>query len=144
MLEVIDDALAVEKVHCRPQPIPIECLCEAQLASAAGYVGDCNDFLEGYDLYSGDDHDDVDVPSEHGAEEDAYHDKCPYRPRDERLLFLLVIALRRGFLRLDPSISVLCVSTGSVNPTLSSSDHPPSCASFFRADFSAWPFLVGL
>ena len=35
MLEVVDDALAVEEVHGRTQEIPVECLCEAQLTGSA-------------------------------------------------------------------------------------------------------------
>jgi hypothetical protein len=91
VLEVVDDALAVEKVHCRPEEIPVQCLGEAQAPCATRDIGNCNDFFERNDLHSGDDDDDVDVAGEHASEKDTDHDEGPDHPRDEGLLLLLEV-----------------------------------------------------
>lgn len=51
------------------------------------------------------DHDDVDVASEHGTEEKSDHDKSPDGPGDESLLLLLILGLSRRFLGLGWSVS---------------------------------------
>jgi len=96
VLEVVDDALAVEKVHGGPQEIPVERLGEAQTPRLAGHSMYGNDLLEGDDLDGGDYDYDVDVAGEQGPEEAAQHDKGPYGPGVEVLELLLVVGLRRG------------------------------------------------
>lgn len=91
VLEVVDDTFAVEKIHGSTQEVPVECLGEAQLAGTARNVGNGNDLLEGDDLNSSDNHDDVDVTGKHGSEEEGNHDNAPYCSCDERLLLLLVL-----------------------------------------------------
>lgn len=97
VLEVIDDALAVQKVHGGAEKVPVERLCEAQAAGLAGHVCDCNDLLEAYDLDCRDDDDDEQVAGAEGPEEDANHDESPCCARDEVCLFLLVVGLGRLF-----------------------------------------------
>lgn len=46
VLEVVDDTLAVEKVHGRAQEVPVQRLGEAQAAGFAGHVCNGNDLLE--------------------------------------------------------------------------------------------------
>lgn len=101
MLEVVDDTLAVEEIHGRSKEIPVESLCETQLTSSAGNVGDGNDLLEGDDLDGSDDDDDVDVTGEHCDEEEDDHDESPDSSGDEGLLLLFIFALRRRVLRLQ-------------------------------------------
>ncbi len=93
MLEVVDDALAVEKVHGGAEEVPIQRLGEAQAAGLAGDIGYGNDFLEADDLDGGDDGDDVEVASAEGEEEAANHDQGPRGADDEVCLFLLILAL---------------------------------------------------
>lgn len=98
VLKIIDDTLAVKEVHCCSQPVPVQTLCETQPTRTTGDIGDCNDLLEGDDLYSSHNGDNVEMSHEHGPKESSYHDKRPYRSRDEGLLLLFVI--RHGFLLL--------------------------------------------
>lgn len=95
MLEIIDDTLAIEEVHCRSQPIPVQCLGELQSTRATRHIGNGNDFLEGYYLDCSHNRYDVDVAHEHGPEEYANHEECPYRSSDESLLLLFVLSDRR-------------------------------------------------
>lgn len=90
VLEVVDDAFSIEKVHCRSQPVPIQRLGEAQSACTAGNVGNRNNLLKGDNLYSRNDSDDVEMPHEHGPKESPDHDKSPYRSSDKSLLLLLI------------------------------------------------------
>lgn len=105
VLEIVDNTLAVEEVHGRRQPIPVQGLCEPQPASATRHVGYRDDFLEGYDLYCCDDGYDVNMPHAHGQEEAGHHDKRPYRPGNEGLLLLLVLRSLR-FFQLDILVSL--------------------------------------
>lgn len=102
MLKVVDDALAVEKVHCGDEPVPVEALGGAEGAGARGDVCDGDDLLEGDDLDGGDDDEDVDVAHEEGGEEDADHDEGPYGACPEVCFLLFVrglfLLLGRGFL----------------------------------------------
>lgn len=91
VLEVVDDALAIEKVHGGAEEVPVQRLGEAQAARLAGHVGDCNDLLERYDLDGSDDDDDVDVAGAEDPEEAHDHDQGPYRARYEVGLLLLVL-----------------------------------------------------
>jgi hypothetical protein len=103
VLEVVDDALAIEEVHGSAEEVPVERLGEAQTASLAGHIGDCNDLFEGDDLHGGDDDDDVDVAGAEDPEEAEDHDEGPYCAFYEVGLFLLVLARGRwlGSLRLS-------------------------------------------
>lgn len=93
VLEVVDDGLAVEEVHGRRKPVPVKALGRAKRASAARNVCDGDDLLEGHDLNSGDDDDDVNMPHEQGGKEAREHDESPERALDEVGLLLLVIGL---------------------------------------------------
>lgn len=93
MLEVVDDSLAVEEVHCSGQPVPVETLSRSQGAGAAGNVGDGDNLLKGDDLDSSDDCDDVNVTHEERGEEQRKHDKGPESARYEVGLFLFVLGL---------------------------------------------------
>lgn len=100
MLEVVDDALAIEVVHGRAQKIPIQRLGEPQAPRPAWHVCDCNDLFEGYHLHPCYDKNDEYVAGEEGNEEGRYHDKGPYRPCDDGLLLLLVFGVLGFFLDL--------------------------------------------
>jgi hypothetical protein len=91
MLKVVNNALAVQEVHCRRKPIPIQGLREAQPARPAWYIGNSDNLLERNDLNSCDNDDDVDVAGGQGGKEAAYHDECPYRAGDEGLFLLFVL-----------------------------------------------------
>jgi len=93
VLEVVDDALAVEKVHCGAEKVPVKRFCEAQAACFAGHIGNGNDLFEGDDLDGGDDDDDEEVAGAESPEEARDHDQRPYGARDEVCLFLLILAL---------------------------------------------------
>lgn len=93
MLEVVNDALAVEKVHGSAEKVPVERLCEAQATCLAGHIGNGNDLLEGDDLDGGDDDDDEKMSGTKGPEEAGNHDEGPYCTGDEVCLFLLIFAL---------------------------------------------------
>ena len=69
VLEVVDDALAVQEVHGGAEKVPVERLCEAQAAGLAGDICNCNDLLEGYDLDRRDDDDYEEVAGTEGPEE---------------------------------------------------------------------------
>lgn len=103
VLEVVDDALAVEEIHGSSQPVPVQALGGAQGSGATGDVGNGDDLLEGDDLDSGDDEDNVDVAHEQSSEEHGEHDKGPEGSGHEVGLFLLILGLlllgRWGFLR---------------------------------------------
>ena len=47
VLEVVNDALSVQEVHCRTQEIPVQALRKPQAPGAARYVGNGDDLLEG-------------------------------------------------------------------------------------------------
>lgn len=94
VLEVVDDALAVEEVHCRGQPVPVEALGGLEGTGAAGDVGNGNDLFEGDDLDGGDNGDDVDVAHEEGNEEAGNHDQGPNGACPKVGLFLFIF----GFL----------------------------------------------
>lgn len=95
VLEVVDDALAVQEVHGGAEEVPVERLCETQAAGLAGHVCDCNDLLEG-DALDGRDHDDdKEVACAEGPEEGGNHDESPYGAGNEVGLFLLILGLGR-------------------------------------------------
>lgn len=50
VLEVVDDALAVEEVHGRSEKVPVQRLGKAQATVLAGHIGYGDDLLEGHDL----------------------------------------------------------------------------------------------
>lgn len=91
VLEVVDDAFPVEKIHGGPEEIPIQRAGKRKVLGSAGNVGYRNDLFEGDNLDGGDDTNDVDMAGEHGEEEAEDHDKAPYRPGDEGLFLLFVL-----------------------------------------------------
>lgn len=93
VLEVVDDALAVQEVHGSAEEVPVQRLGEAQAAGLAGDVGYRNDLLEADDLDGGDDDDDVQVAGAEGKEEAPDHDQRPRCAHDEVGLLLLILAL---------------------------------------------------
>lgn len=95
MLEVVDDAFAIEEVTSGGQPVPVQALGPAQVSRPAGNVGNGNDLLEGDDLDGRNDEDDVDMAEEQGGKEAPYHYERPDHPCDEGLLLFLVLARRR-------------------------------------------------
>lgn len=97
MLEIVDDAFSVEKVHAGAEKIPVQRSGEGKVFGSAGDICYSYDFLERDDLNSGDYGEDVDMPGEHGCEEAGDHDEGPYRASDEGLLLLLVFRLRFWF-----------------------------------------------
>lgn len=97
VLEVVDDTLSVQEIHCCREEIPIQGLGEAEVLLLAGDVGDGNDFLEGDNLDRGDQTNDIDVTGEHGDEKAGDHHESPYRAGNEGLLLFLVFGLN-GFL----------------------------------------------
>lgn len=93
VLEVVDDSLAVEEVHCGCQPVPVETFSRSQGAGAAGNIGNGNNLLEGNDLDSGNDADNVNVTHEECGKEQGEHDKCPESAGYEVGLLLFVLGL---------------------------------------------------
>lgn len=91
MFEIVDDAFAIEEVHCGRQEVPVQGLSQRKILRFSGYGRDCNDFFEGDDLDSGHHGDDVNVTCKHGGEEGCYHYQRPYCACDEGLLFLFVL-----------------------------------------------------
>jgi hypothetical protein len=106
VLEVIDDAFAVQKVHGGAEKVPVQRLGEAQATGPARHVRNGNDLLEGYDLDGGDYDDDVDVTGAEDPEEAQDHDEGPYGARNEVCLFLFVFGLLQRFWRLGLSAVV--------------------------------------
>lgn len=97
MLEIVDDAFSVEKIHGRREKVPVQRLGEAEILLLTGNIGDGNDFLERDDLNRSHNDNNVDVSGEHGDEKERDHDESPYCPRNEGLFLLLVFGLG-GFL----------------------------------------------
>lgn len=89
--EVVDNTLAIQEVHGGREPVPVQRLCEAQVAGPRAYIGDGDDLLEGDDLDSGDDQDDVDVTGEQSSKETGNHHQGPKCPDHEVGLFLLIL-----------------------------------------------------
>jgi hypothetical protein len=61
VFEVVYQALAVQKVHCGAEEIPVQRFCKAQASGAAGNINDAHDLLEGNDLDGCYYEDDVDM-----------------------------------------------------------------------------------
>jgi len=93
VLEVVDDAFAVEEVHGRRQPVPAEALCGPNVARPARDTGNSDDLLKRHDLDRSYNGDDVDMAHEQSSEETADHHKCPECPGYEVGLLLLVVGL---------------------------------------------------
>lgn len=93
VLEVIDDTLAIQEVHGRPQEVPVQRLGEAQAASLARHISYRNDLLEADDLDGCDDDDNIEMASAKSEEEATDHDESPYCAHDEVCLLFLVFAL---------------------------------------------------
>lgn len=107
MLEIVNHAFSIQKVHGGCQEIPVERLGKADVLLPAGYIRNGNDFLKRNDLDCRDDADDVNVARKHGNEEEENHHKRPYCPSDECLLLLLIFGQLRLFLFLPEYISLL-------------------------------------
>ena len=103
VLEIVDDAFAVQEVHGSAEEVPVQGFGEAQAAGLAGDVGYRNDLLEADDLDGGDDDDDVQVAGAEGEEEASDHDEGPCCAHDEVGLLLLVLALLGGWWCLESS-----------------------------------------
>lgn len=99
VLEVIDNALTVQEVHCDTEEVPVERFREPQTPCSRRNIADRDDFLEAYDLHRCHNDDQVQMPSEHRAEEATDHDERPYGTRYEGLLLLLEIRRRSWFYR---------------------------------------------
>jgi len=93
MLKVIDNALAVQKVHGCPQKVPVQGLCESQTARPTWHVHYADDLLEGDNLQNGDEHYYIEVAGEEAEEEAANHYKGPYCTSDEGFLLFFEIGL---------------------------------------------------
>lgn len=91
MLEVIDDAFSVQKIHGRSEEIPIQRLGKAEVLLSTGNVGNRDDLFKRDDLDRRDNGNDVYMAREHGEEKEPDHKKRPYRSSDEGLLLLFVI-----------------------------------------------------
>lgn len=126
VLEVVDDALAVQEVHGSAEEVPVQRLRKAQAAGLAGDVGYRNDLLEADDLDGGDDDDDVQVAGAEGEEEASNHDQRPCCAHDEVGLLFLVLALLGDW---------WCLDSSAVNFSL---------ADMRTAAFSTAPLRVGL
>lgn len=96
VLEVVDDALAVEKVHGARQPVPVEALGSLDVPGAGRHGRNGDDLLERDDLDGGHDGDDVDVTHEEGGEEAGDHDQGPEGTGYEVGLLLLVVGRGRS------------------------------------------------
>ena len=46
VFEIIDDAFAIEKVHCRCEEVPVQRLGQGKILVSGGHGRDCNDFFE--------------------------------------------------------------------------------------------------
>lgn len=97
VLEVVNDAFSVEEIHGGSQEVPIQALRKSQASGAARDIGNGDNLLEGNDLNSSYDDNDVDVAGEHGPEEASNHDQRPDCAGNEGLLLLLIVGLW-GFL----------------------------------------------
>ena len=128
VLEVVDDALAVQEVHGSAQEVPVQRLGEAQAAGLAWDVGYGNHLLEADDLDGGNDDDDVQVAGAEGKEEAADHDQRPCCADDEVCLFLLILALLGDLWSLETSAGSFSSKRASVR----------------TGGFSAAPLRVGL
>jgi hypothetical protein len=92
VLEIVDDALAIQEVHGSAEKVPVKRLGEAQTASLAGHIGDCNDLFERDDLHGRDNDDEVEMAGAEDPKEDGDHHESPYRAGYEVGLLLLVLA----------------------------------------------------
>lgn len=138
MLEVVDNALSIQKVHGRCQPIPVERFRKSQPSGSTRDVCDSYNFLERDDLNSCDNGNDVDVTHEHGGEEDTDHHHGPECSGHEGLLLLLIFGwagiLRRLFKICQCCAQELCmctltsIFTSPFLPSVAASD-PPSLMS---------------
>lgn len=91
MLEVVDHAFPVQKVHRDCEKVPIQRLCQRQILLPRRDLRNCDDFLKAYDLNCRDNDENVDMSCEHCCEEASYHEQCPYCARNEGRLLLLVL-----------------------------------------------------
>jgi hypothetical protein len=91
MLEVVNNALSVQKVHGNCEKVPIQRFGQWKVLLLSRHLRNGDDFFEGNDLNSGDHYQHVDVSCKHATKKPSNHSQCPYRARDEgRLLFLVL------------------------------------------------------
>lgn len=95
VLKVVDHTLPVQKVHGGCEEIPVQRFGESEILLLTRDVGNGDDLLEGHNLNRGDQANDIDVSREERDEEACDHDKGPYRARNEGLLLLFIVGLRR-------------------------------------------------
>jgi len=69
MLEVIDHAFTIDKIHGDGEEIPVERLCKREVLLLSWNLRNSNNFLEGDYENCSDDHEHVYMTSEHGAKE---------------------------------------------------------------------------
>lgn len=105
MLEVVDDTLAVQEVHGRGEPVPVQGLGSLDIPCATRDGRNCDHLLEGDNLDGGHDGDDVDVAHEQRGKEASNHDKGPESPRYKVGLLLFVVR-GRLCLQLDGGLFV--------------------------------------
>lgn len=91
MLEIVDHTFSIEKVHGRPEKVPIQRPREPEALSLTWNVRDSDDLLERDNLEPGNDRYDIKVAGQQGYEETANHNQSPDGSCDEVGLFLLVL-----------------------------------------------------
>jgi len=152
MLQIVDDALAIQEVHGCGQPVPVETLGRAQVAGLARQVGNGNDLLERDNLNSCDDGQHVNMTHKEGGEKTTNHDEGPESACDEVGLLLLVLGLgvldSGGLRELGPVsdcsyILSLSIPTSSRLSIASARDEPSSLASLkLPRRASDWPLCL--
>jgi hypothetical protein len=73
VLEVVNDALSVQEIHCCGQKIPVETFGELKILLSRWNICNRNNFLERHHLHHRDNGGDIDMPGSHRPEEYAYH-----------------------------------------------------------------------
>lgn len=91
MFEVIEDTLSVQVIHGDGKKVPVQGSCQGKILLLGWDLRDSDDFFEGDDLNGSNDHDDVDVASEHRTKEAGNHDKRPYCSCVEGGLLLFIL-----------------------------------------------------
>lgn len=97
MLEVVDNAFSVKKIHGRRKEIPVQRFSKSEILRFAGDVGYGNNLLKRHNLNSGNDTNHVYMAGKQCHEKAGDHDKRPYRTGDKGLFLLFIIGERRGF-----------------------------------------------
>ncbi len=90
MLKVVNHTLAIQKVHRRSEPIPVQTLREPQSPRSGRHIRNSDNLLERDNLDSSDDEDDIDMSHSHSGEETSDHGQRPHGAGDEGFFFLFV------------------------------------------------------